>query len=98
AAREDLRPTIVAIEPRLGDEHLERSVGHGGAVAHAERPGPAMGSGPLSGRRRSDRQALARLKVRAATQMEMTARTAVMPTPIAISGSPHWPFNSARAA
>ena len=28
AAREDLRAAVVAVEARLGDQHLERSIGH----------------------------------------------------------------------
>ena len=97
AAGEHLRAAIVAVEPGLGDEHLDRPVGHGAIVgrrAHADapdggRPDSAKRDGPVADRpQERSRQASARVKARDPTHTATTAKIALIATPIAMSGLP----------
>ena len=52
AAGEDLGASVVPVEPGLGDEHLERSIGHGRIVDRraARTPGPREGARAVGSR------------------------------------------------
>ena len=86
AAGEDLGAAVVAVEAGLGDEHLDRAVGHG-RIVERPRHGQRRRQVPQDRRRREpwqceSRQAFARVNERPAKRTASTASTPVTTVPI----------------